>query len=86
MGQQDMLSLAVVGAGEKSADDRVGKVPVPAQQSFLEAPGVGSHPEHVEIVVRLQDQNVSPLHQVRYMIRNPAQIGQLSHLDPIVAH
>ena len=86
MGQHDMLGLPIVRTAEIAADRRVGKMSVSAHQSFLQAPGIGSRPEHVEIVIRLQDQNVTPLHPIRYMIGNPAQIGQLSHLDSLVAH
>jgi hypothetical protein len=59
--REDKIARAAVeafGVGEKFADGMIGKMAGTAKDALLDDPGIGADLEHVEVVIRFQDQAV----------------------------
>src|SRR5439155_18746590 len=83
VGEDEDVRRAVVAVEKKLGGGAVREVPVAAHQPLFEVPGVGADLEHVEIVVRLEDQQVAAAHVLLDELGDIAQVGDNADFDAL---
>jgi hypothetical protein len=76
--------------GEEFGHNSIGKVPCAAHHALLDVPGIRANLEHLEIVIRFENQHIRFAEVVLYQLRHVSKIGDDGDLATIrpkrVAH
>src|SRR6266851_4291640 len=83
VGENQDVRRAVVAVEKKLGGGAIREVPLPAHQPLLEVPGVGADLEHVEIVVRLEDQQMAAADVLFDELGDVAQVSDNADLDAL---
>jgi hypothetical protein len=70
---------------EKIADYRVRKMARAAHHALLDVPRIGTHLQHIEIVIRLQNQKIGFAQILFHKLGHVAEIGDDHYLDSVRA-
>ena len=76
--REDEMARAAVedfGIGEEVADDAIRKMPRAAHHALLDVPGIRADLEHVEIVIRFEDQEIGFAQVMLHKLRHVAEVG-----------
>jgi len=90
--EDEMARMAVknLRVAQKLADHGIRKVPGAAHHALLDKPWIGPDLEHIEVVVRFEDQKIGFAQMMLHQLRHIAQIGDDSYLRAVatkgVAH
>ena len=76
--REDQMARAAVenfGVGKKFADDCIRKMARAAHHALLDEPRVRAHLQHLEIVIRFENQEIGFAQMVLHKLRQIAEIG-----------
>src|SRR5215831_2445814 len=73
----------IIVAGEEIREGDIGEVPNPAHYPLLYRPRIGSHPQHLQIVIRFHDQHVAAAQVILHTERNVTEISGQSDFDSL---
>src|SRR5262249_1442855 len=86
MREYDVLGASVVLFTDEPADGSIGKMSIPSHQPLLQCPRIRSDPEHLEVMIRFENQYVRPEQLFCDLVRHVADIGQLRELCSAASH
>src|SRR2546421_10071999 len=80
MRQNDMIRRSVVLFANEPSNGGVGKVSVSTHQSLFQAPGIRPDTQHLEVVIRFEDQDLRSAEPVCHTLGKAPNIGKLADL------
>ena len=81
VGEHQNLGGAVVVFRKEVGRGVVGKVPLPAHHALFDEPGVWPHFQHLQVVVRFEDQAMAAAEVLLDKFRNVAKVRDHADLD-----
>ena len=83
VGKHQHLGGAIKVFGKESRRRQVGEVPMAAHHPLLNVPRVGPDFEHVQIVIRLEDEALAAFHSLLNNFMHITQVGDHANLNAV---